>query len=462
MEERAPAGQQAPEPEARLPARPSAPGYSSRALAQIVARARAGEARAAHALVQRVGETAGNQAAATVAPPAPCVLTATTAPDVPGDLTEDQALAETYNLPTWVQSGNGGGHPINTDCKRREFMRWAREWFGTYRAALAHFNAIELCSVPGTLYLHHDARVRVEAVATELGSDMPTTTVGFSFRADFAGAHPAGTSMHTLGYAADYDAVGMPRIGRGEMALLIELMTGGPANAQVSNYATRRAAIRRMGDRTAAGQGATDGDAGAQTILTTLTTEFARVSAASARFQQILGAQGHDQFLELRTQYFEAAPADRPAIMAQVQTLLAPLYAAITTADGAADITPQRRTALATLRTRLSDPTFLFGSALRPRAPRPRRGEPAQPAPQPTTARAVSAPSLAQLFEIGYISQSTGGEHWGTRFMESMVRHGFETGVVWGGADQDSMHFELVVQRPFTPPAPAAPAAHHH
>jgi len=38
-----------------------------------------------------------------------------------------------------------------------------------------------------------------------------------------------------------------------------------------------------------------------------------------------------------------------------------------------------------------------------------------------------------------------------------MARHGFEGGYVWGGATQHSMHFELVVARPYTPPA--APAA---
>jgi hypothetical protein len=47
-----------------------------------------------------------------------------------------------------------------------------------------------------------------------------------------------------------------------------------------------------------------------------------------------------------------------------------------------------------------------------------------------------------------------------------MARHGFEGGYVWGGASQDSMHFELVVQRPYTPPAaPRRAGAHgaeHH
>jgi hypothetical protein len=39
-----------------------------------------------------------------------------------------------------------------------------------------------------------------------------------------------------------------------------------------------------------------------------------------------------------------------------------------------------------------------------------------------------------------------------------MARHGFEGGYVWGGASEDSMHFELVVARPFRPPAAPAPA----
>jgi hypothetical protein len=455
--------------EAGRPAAAPAGGFSMAAIREAVARARGGD-RAAVALLRQVTASGGSVAASAQAA-APCVLTDTTVVPVDGDLSDDEALEATRNLPAPVQNGNGG-FALSTDCRRREFMRWAREWFGTYRAAIAHFSAIEAAGVPGSPLVHHDTRVRLEAVAAELGSAMPSTTVAFSFRGTFTGKHPAPTSMHTLGYALDYDAVGMPQMGSSEMALLIELMTGGPANAQILDYSRRRDAIRRMGDRTAASQAPTAGDANAASVLSGITTELARISAASTAFQTILGATARAQFLELRTQYFEADAAARPALLAQVAPLLAPFETAIAAAEGVADVSAGRRALLASLRAKLRDPQFLFGAALRPRAPRPprrARGEPeppVQPAPRPTTRHVVSSPSLAQLFERGWFTPGTGGERWGVDFALSMARHGFEGGYVWGGESQDSMHFELVVARPFRPPAatsrPASRAAAAH
>jgi hypothetical protein len=432
----------------------------------LVARASAGDPAARRLLVQRVGDGAGNRAAAAVATPTqpqPCDLTPTTVIPVAGDLSDDDALEATRHLPDFVQNGNGGAWQLSTDCRRQEFMRWAREWFGTYRDAITHYNAIDhAAGVPGSPVVAAAVAPRLQAVAAELGADMPSTTVAFSFRANFHGAHPAGTSMHTLGYALDYDATLMPRIGRDETALLIELMTAGKAGAEILDYGRRRAAIKRMGDRMAAGTDPAAGDATAATVISTLNTELTRISAASTAFQSILGAHTVD-FLELRTQYFEADAAHKPAILVQVQPLLQPFYDGITRAEAAPDLAAPRRTLLASLRTKLqSDATFLFGRATHPRAPRARPGEPPPPAPRPGTALEVSGPSLAQLLEHGWFHTGTGGEHWGIRFAESMLRHGFEGGVAWGGASQDSMHFELVVDRPFTPPAAPRGGAGHH
>src|ERR1700749_2331607 len=107
---------------------------SGRAMRALLARVDADDATARRILVQRVGETAGNAATAATAatPAAACNLTATTVEPVAGDLSDDEALEATRTLPDFVQSGNGGGHQLTTDCRRREFMRWAREWFGTY------------------------------------------------------------------------------------------------------------------------------------------------------------------------------------------------------------------------------------------------------------------------------------------------------------------------------------------
>jgi hypothetical protein len=428
----------------------------------LLARVAGGDAAACRLVLQRVGETAGNAAAATAAPPAPCNLTATTVVPDPSDMSDDEALEATRTLPDFVQSGNGGGHQLATDCRRREFMRWAREWFGTYRSAIAHYSGMDHATgVPGSPVVAAEVAPRLQAVAAELGSEMPSTTTAFSFRKAFAGAHPAGTSMHTLGYALDYDATLMPRIGRDETALLVELVTGGTAGAQILDYGRRRAAIKRMGERTAGGTDAMQGDANAQAVITALNNELPRIAAASISFQAALGAQTAD-FLELRTQYFEAPAANRPAILAQVTPLLQPFYDAITTAEAASDVTAPRRALLASLRAKLSDPVFLFGAASRPGARQAHRGEPPPPTPRPGTTMVVDTPSLAQLIEHGWFNPGTGGAHWGIRFAESMARHGFEGGFAWGGASQDSMHFELVVDRPYSPPAAPQAANGHH
>ncbi|MEO8688636.1 MAG: hypothetical protein ABI611_10495 [Solirubrobacteraceae bacterium] len=428
-------------PPARSPGRPE--GLSMHAVRAAVSRARTGDPAAIALLRQVAGE--GATAAPPTPAPAPCRLTPTTAPDLAGDLTDGEALEATRTLPAHVQRSN-----IGSDCQRREFMRWAREWFGTYRAAIEHFSAIETANVPGSPLVHRDARARLEAVAAELagsGGHMPSTSTAFAFRSTFAGKHPSPASMHTLGYALDYDAVGMPQMGQDEMALLIELMTGGPANAQILDYSRRRDAIRRMGDRTAAGtETALASDRNATAVLSGITTELARLTQASTAFQAILGATARDEFLELRTQYFEAAAGDRAAVLARVQPLLAPLFAAIGRAEGEAGLSDARRAMLARLRTKLTDAAFLFGAARRPRG-----------GGRPTTAQTHTSPSLAQLFEHGWFAPGDQGGHWGVEFATAMARHGFEGGYVWGGATQDSMHFELVVARPYTPPrAPAA------
>ena len=434
---------------------------SGRAMRALLARVNAGDATARRLLVQRIGETAGNAATATV-PPAPCNLTATTVVPVAGDLSDDEALEATRTLPDFVQDGNGGGHQLTTDCRRREFMRWAREWFGSYRGAIAHYGAMNHATgIPGSPVVAVEVAPRLQAVAAELGADMPSTTTAFSFRRQFAGAHPAGTSMHTLGYALDYDATLMPRIGRDETALLIELMTGGNASAQLGEYSARRAIIRRMGDRATAGTAATQGDAQAQTLLTTLSSELTRIGTASSAFQQVLGAHGAD-FLELRTRYFEAATADRAAILAEVTPLLQPFYDAIARDEATPDLAGPRRTLLTALRAKLTDPAFLFGRATHGRAPRGRGGQPPAPTPRPGTAVEVDTPSLAQLLEHGWFNPGTGGVHWGIRFADAMARQGFDGGFGWGGAFQDSMHFELVITRPYTPPASPRAAAPHH
>lgn len=303
-------------------------------------------------------------------------------PVVQRDLSDDEALEATRGLPAPVQSGNGGGAPLADDAHRREFLRAGREWFGSHDATIAHFRAIRATAVPGSPQLHPDAAARLEAAAAEVGGRVPASSTAFALRSRFtATTHLGGASMHTLGYAIDYDAYNMPRIGRNETAELVATVMGAPSNLRLGEYSARRATIERTGDATAAaaaaaaaapapapagpdggaaagpapagpdgapaavpaptdagpaatGPAAAPADPASAALLARIPVESARLSATSTGFQGSLGNQGA-AFLELRTRYFEAAAADRPAILAQVPAVIAPWTTAITTAEQA-------------------------------------------------------------------------------------------------------------------------------
>jgi len=244
------------------------------------------------------------------------------------DMDEDDAMAAIDSLPAEVLRG-GGAAPLTGENARHEFLRAGRGWFGSNDATIAHFSAIERCNVPGGPFLHRDARGRLEAVQAALGGAgaMPSTTTAFSFREPFtANTRYGSTSMHTLGYALDYDALNMPNIGRSETAELVETVTGQPSYAQLGGYAPRRNLIREMGEATASGQ-APPRDS--QPFLDQVSAEAARLGQTSQAFQASLGPN-RARFLELRTQFFEArTPAQKDAIMAQVPIAITAWTAAL-------------------------------------------------------------------------------------------------------------------------------------
>jgi hypothetical protein len=444
------------------------------------------------------------------------------------DIEDEAALAQVDSLPPVVLSG-GGAVPLATEEQRREFLRAGREWFGSNDATLEHFRGIEQCAVPGRPYLHRDAKARLEAVVAALGGSAPSSTVAFAFRRRFTEqTHYTPASMHTLGYAIDYDALNMPRIGRGETAELLRLVGGGPSNARLGDYAARRSVIRTTGEATAAGDAAPPQ---AAALLEQIHAESERLAAASQAFQASLG-DARDQFFELRTRYFEAGTAEeKAAVLAETEPVIQPwidavaaeeqrLHAAATAAGldpaavpvrqqlagriarldetirqagaalrSAGDAEPSQRsplwrrleqweeqvgqpgegtfadrvtrlteraqqtvealrplvgtrealTRLASLRTRLTQPAFLFGAARRGR-----RGE------RPTTRAVADSPSMAQLLDRGFFNPgdpASRREAVHADFLVALARHGFDVGMAWAGESTDSMHMELVVPR---------------
>lgn len=457
-------------------------------------------------------------------------------------VSDPEALAAVNALPAHVLSG-GGGVPLTTDTQKGHFLRAGLGWFGTVAALVAHYSAIEQSAVPGRPWLHRDAKVRLEGVATALEGPMPSSSTAFAFRKSFdANTKFTPASMHTLGYAIDYDATNMPQIGKAETAELVRSVTGAESHADLGEYGQRRALIRATGDATAGDPDAAPSPA-AQAHFDRLRAESGRLAQTSAAFQASLG-DNRDAFLDLRTRYFEATTdADRAALLAQVPALIAPWTAAITAEEqriaraaaaaglDAADLpsrqrltTPlanldavkaaavrdqravrhaaepaetspagrrlaqweqkldltasggyadrltavvnaaeDRRTALApllgareqaatltSLRAKLATPAYLFGQK-----------KAGKKGTRPTTAAAVASPSMAQLVERGFYNpreRTAGSEHFDAEFLVQLARHGFDGGLAWGGESTDSMHMELVVDRPAAqPPAGAHP-----
>ncbi|MEV7027742.1 hypothetical protein, partial [Kitasatospora sp. NPDC093558] len=304
-------------------------------------------------------------------------------------MSDPEALAAVNALPAHVLSG-GGGVPLTTDVQKGHFLRAGLGWFGTVAALVAHYSAIEQSAVPGRPWLHRDAKTRLEAVAAALTGPMPSSSTAFAFRKSFdANTKFTPASMHTLGYAIDYDATNMPQIGKVETAELVRSVTGAESHADLGDYEHRRATIRAAGDATAAGDvaGAAPATA-AQALFDRLRLESDRLAQTSMAFQASLGDH-RDAFLELRTRYFEATDdAGRAALLAQVPALITPWTAAITAeeqrivqAAAAAGIAPADLPGRQRLTTQLANLDALKASAVRDQRAARRAAEPAETSP---------------------------------------------------------------------------------
>ncbi|WP_154402897.1 hypothetical protein [Nocardioides speluncae] len=254
-----------------------------------------------------------------------------------------KAIADVDSLPAVVLSG-GGIVGLNSLEQKRNFLIVMHSWFKSDEATLAHFAEVKSCNIPGGGALHKDAQVRLEAVAAKLGDKMPKSPgVGMQFRTAFNPTMTmSGASMHTLGYAIDYDANQMPRVGRKTMAQLVKSATGRPSNLQLGSYESRRALIKTMGEMSQlpdddkkkqeffASKAATE-------LIDKVGTETARLGTTSTMFQQSLGDQ-RDAFFALRDEMADAKDlAARKAVMAKLPPVIKPWLDSIARAEAELD-----------------------------------------------------------------------------------------------------------------------------
>jgi len=270
-------------------------------------------------------------AAPAPAAPAPAAQPGAGAPAAqPADLTEDEAVVEIPKIDQTVRSGGVGigQKRLDNADEQKHFLRAGRAFFGSNRAAIDWFKAIRKVAAPGNLFLHDSAAARLEAVAKRLGTEMPTSTIGYAVRAPFSAKTTfSARDHHMMGLAIDYDTVDNPRLTRPSSPTLIQAVTGEASSAQLGWGA--RKTIMAMGKAAAAGEDVEKTVPGAGGVLTKIESEAKRLAAVSDAFQQSLGA-GRQKFLELQGKYLAAK--DKKAqddVMAQVPAVIQPWLDAV-------------------------------------------------------------------------------------------------------------------------------------
>lgn len=239
------------------------------------------------------------------------------------------AMAAIGDLPEIVRGGVV--KPLQTFDQRRWFLASMRPWFGSDDATLAHFRDIVPSGLPGNVFVHKDAANALAAVKAEVGEDkMPSPENGFAFRGSFTSETKIDRgSMHTIGWAMDFDAVDMPRLGFGkkgaESATLVKLATGQQPNMVATDPNKRRELIRKMGEMSKLAED----DAKRQQFfaqndvkdfLAKIDTESDRLSDASSKFKDSLGAN-KSELLSLRPKYFAAQKAKADAAAARTKLM---------------------------------------------------------------------------------------------------------------------------------------------
>lgn len=199
-----------------------------------------------------------------------------------------------------ILSGNFGMPKSTGD--RIEFLEYTAVYLGGIDNAINHYRQIRETNVPGTVYLHADAATRLEAVAADLGGQMPASWVALGVRGRYR-AHTRtsnGRMAHPLGFAIDYRANDNPMLTgtNFDLANLDARMQSGNADEritmQLGSSSKRRGLISAMGNGTATPEQIA-------AFEQALASEFDRVTALSDGFGDALGPDAATKLKALHT-----------------------------------------------------------------------------------------------------------------------------------------------------------------
>lgn len=198
---------------------------------------------------------------------------------------------------------------------RKAFMRTMRCLLGPDPATKNHFSALEEV-MPG-LWLDAEAAGRLRQVRTALqaaGHDLPSTDVGQGLRGHHLQNHQTGWWGHALGFSIDFFAYENPHITDPRTSRLIEMLTGDAdrmkftdARGKELDYGARRAIIRSIGEKSAAGEDATADPAFAR-FLDQVDQQYLGMVAGSRKLQEdtaVLPAQNRKDLEQLKRDYID-------------------------------------------------------------------------------------------------------------------------------------------------------------
>jgi hypothetical protein len=219
---------------------------------------------------------------------------------------------------------------------RKAFMRTMRCLLGPDPATKNHFSALEEVT-PG-LWLDAEAAGRIRQVRTALqavGHDIPSTDVGQGLRGHHLTNHSTGWWGHALGFSIDFFAYENPHITDPRTSRLVDLLTGGADRMKFTgdagdelDYGARRAIIRSIGEKSAAGEDPTADPAFAR-FLDQVDQQYLGMVAGSRKLQDdltVLPADNRRELEQLKHDYvdlYEQIVGARGDVAAQEKELTA-------------------------------------------------------------------------------------------------------------------------------------------